>query len=261
MLGPESGKVDQYWNQIEPLFGQRIEHAATIFRILRALQDACFGQRLQAIGQNVGGDPFSRFLELREAPLALKLKGLDYETVAFDGFEDREAVIEVSGQPLTPVLLDGERSIYDSFAILRYLDANFPGPRLYSADRAEQQKIQEWERFGYQLGGPLGMVAGQAFSGEIDDQATAEAQALWDSVPQPLEDALAGSPYLMGDAPTAADLSLAPFLRYTVSNPEDFPEGSPVRFVAERLRLGAHFPNTLAWIERVMALDQETVAS
>lgn len=193
--------------------------------------------------------------------LALKLKGLDFDVVAIDGFEDREAVIEVSGQPLTPVLLDGDRTVYDSFGILRYLDANFPGPNLYSSDRAAQQKIQEWERFGYQLSSPLGMVAGQVFSGEFDDQATAEAQVQLDTVPQILEDALADSPYLMGDAPSAADLSLVPFLRYTVTDPSTFPEGSPMRFVAERLRLGSHFPKTIAWIERVMALDKEVVAS
>lgn len=193
--------------------------------------------------------------------LALKLKGLDYETLAVEGFEDRDAVVAVSGQPLTPVLMDGERAVYDSFGILRYLDANFDGPRLYSEDRATQQKIQEWERFGYQLGAPLGMVAGQAFSGEVDDAASAEAQVQWDQVPQPLEEALSDSPYLMGDAPSAADLSLVPFLRYTVENPEDFPEGSPVRFVAERLRLGSHFPNVHAWIARVMELDKEAVAT
>lgn len=193
--------------------------------------------------------------------LALKLKGLDFETVAVDGFDGREEIIEASGQPLTPVLMDGDRAVYDSFGILRYLDANFPGTKLYSADRASQQKIQEWERFGYQLSAPLGMVAGQAFSGEIDDQQSAEAQVQLDTVPQILEDALANTPYLMGDAPTAADLSLVPFLRYTVEDPKTMPEGTPMRFVAERLRLGSHFPKTQAWVERVMELDKEVVAS
>jgi len=192
--------------------------------------------------------------------LALKLKGLPYETVEFAGFDDRDPVVEVSGQPLTPVLTDGDKAIYDSFAILRYLDTNFPGPALFSSDRETIQKIQEWERFGQELGGIIGMVLAQAFNNEIDDKATEQAQALLDTVPQALEDALADSDYLMGDAISAADLTLAPFLRFPIWNSEDvdFP---PAKFVAERLTLHGKFRKVHAWVARVMELDREVVAS
>ena len=192
--------------------------------------------------------------------LALKLKGIDFESVEFTGFDDRDAVVEVSGQPLTPVLTDGDKAIYDSFAILRYLDANFPGPRLFSSDRETIQKIQEWERFGQELGGIIGMVLTQAFNNEIDDKATEQAQALLDTVPQALEDALADSDYLMGDAISAADLTLVPFLRFPIWDAEDvdFPLA---KFVAERLTLHAKFHNVHAWVARVMELDREVVAN
>ncbi|MFK5956278.1 MAG: glutathione S-transferase family protein [Planctomycetota bacterium] len=192
--------------------------------------------------------------------LALKLKGLTYEEVKFSGFDDRDPVVEVSGQPLTPVLVDGDKAIYDSFGILRYLDANFPGPRLFSSNRETMQRIQEWERFGAELGGIISMVLTQAFNDKIDDQATAQAQALLDTVPQALEDALADSDYLMGDVITAADLTVVPFLRFPIWDADDvdFPLA---KFVAERLTLSAKFSRVHAWVARVMELDREVVAN
>jgi len=191
--------------------------------------------------------------------LALKLKGLAYKAVEFSGFDDRDLVVKISGQPLTPVLTDGDTVIYDSFGIMRYLDANFPGPRLFASDRETMQKIQEWERFGNELGSIIGMVLTQAFNNTIDDQATEQAQALLDTVPQALEDVLANSEFLMGDAITAADLSVAPFLRFPMWNAEDvdFPLA---KFVAQRLTLSAKFPKVHAWVTRVLELDREVVA-
>lgn len=192
--------------------------------------------------------------------LALKYKGLSFRSTEVQGFDDREEVIQASGQPLTPVLVDGDKAIYDSFAIMRYLDANFPGPKLFSENRECQQKIQEWERFGFELGGILRLVASQAFNQGIDDAATAKAQAMLDQIPQVIEEALAEQPYLMGEQPNAADFSTATFLRYaTVEDPASLPEG-PMRFVAERLTLGPQFPKTRAWVQRIMEIDLVAVS-
>jgi glutathione S-transferase len=185
--------------------------------------------------------------------LALKLKKIDFKMIEV-GFDDRDQVIQQSGQPLTPVLVDGERTVYDSFGIMRYLDANWPEPRLYNKCKDRQREIQLWERYGYEFGNVLGLVLTQAISGEIDDAASAQAQALLDELPQKLEDALAEQDYLMGEKPNAADLSLAPFLKYVLAQPLDCPEG-PLRFVAERLNLDAKYPRTWAWAERVLAID------
>ncbi len=185
--------------------------------------------------------------------LALKLKGLDYDTKEV-GFEDRDEVVKLSGQPLTPVLLDGERTIYDSFGILRYLDANWPEPRLFSSTKEGQREIQDWESYGKELGSALGLVAGQAFRGEVDDAATAQSKQLYLELPERTEAALANQDYLMGDQPNAADLSIAPFFKYAVAKPTDFPEGM-LRFVTERVNLDERFPKTRAWAERVLAID------
>lgn len=185
--------------------------------------------------------------------LALQLKGLEYTPHPVD-FEHREEVVAASGQPLTPVLVDGDRVIYDSHGILRYLDANYPGPALFRADRDEQRAIQDWETFAKGIGSALSLVLRQALSGEIDEAATAEAQGMLDGLLPQLERALADGDFLMGDAPNAADLSVAPFLKYVVEDPAAMAEG-PGRFIAERMHLSADFPRTRAWVERVLQLD------
>ncbi|MDF1667013.1 MAG: glutathione S-transferase family protein [Planctomycetota bacterium] len=188
--------------------------------------------------------------------LALKLKGLEYKTVAVQGFEGREEIVKVSGQPLTPVLQDGDKVIYDSFGIIRYLDANYPEPRIFSADRETQQAIQGWEKFALNdLGSALGLVAGQAFSGQVNDDATKQAQEILKAQVLKVEEALKDSDYLLGDTITAADLTVVPFLKYPAADHSGYPEGTPFRFVAERLSIDPAHTKTLAWIERVLALD------
>ncbi len=40
----------------------------------------------------------------------------------------------MSGQPLVPVIVDGERVIADSTAIIEYLEQTYPDPPLYPAE-------------------------------------------------------------------------------------------------------------------------------
>jgi len=190
--------------------------------------------------------------------MALKLKGLDFETVEF-GFEERDEVVKQSGQPLTPVLIDGDRTVYDSFGILRYLDANFSGPPLFSVTKEGQREIQDWENYGKELGTALGLVAGQAFRDEVDDEATERSKALYLELPARVEAALEHQPYLTGDQPNAADLSVAPFFQYAIATTEEYPEGM-LRFVVERVNLDAKYPRTRAWAQRVLAIDAVPVA-
>ena len=63
--------------------------------------------------------PFSTNVE--RVALALAHKGLEVESVEIS-YEDRSPVIEVSGQGLVPVLVDGDQVIHDSKRIIQYLD-------------------------------------------------------------------------------------------------------------------------------------------
>ncbi len=187
--------------------------------------------------------------------LALKLKGLAFDTIEV-GFADRDEVIARSGQPLTPVLLDGDRVVYDSFGIVRYLDANWPEPRLFAATRDGQRAIQTWERFAVdEVGSTLAMLLQGFLAGTDDPAVNARVQARFNELPQRVESALSEAPYLGGDRPNAADLTVAPFFRFAVTDPTTLSEGSPARFAAERCDLAPEFAATRAWIARVMEID------
>jgi glutathione S-transferase len=63
--------------------------------------------------------PFSTNVE--RVALALAFKGLEAESIVIS-YEDRSPVVEVSGQGLVPVLVDGDEVIHDSKRILQYLE-------------------------------------------------------------------------------------------------------------------------------------------
>jgi glutathione S-transferase len=63
--------------------------------------------------------------------MALKHKGLEFETIPWR-YSDREA-IAFSGQGMVPVLVDGGKSVHDSFRIAEYLDEAYPSrPGLFN---------------------------------------------------------------------------------------------------------------------------------
>jgi len=69
--------------------------------------------------------------------LALAHKGLEVESVWIE-YSDRSPVERVSGQPLVPVLVDGDEVVVDSMAIVRHLEDRHPEPPLYPAERARR---------------------------------------------------------------------------------------------------------------------------
>tara|TARA_R110002072_G_scaffold80451_2_gene184910 strand:+ start:129 stop:785 length:657 start_codon:yes stop_codon:yes gene_type:complete len=197
--------------------------------------------------------------------LALGLKQIPCELKTIDPM-DRTTLVKVSAQPLAPVLVDstsdGDRVVFDSFAIMRYLDANHreQGPRLYSADRDAIRVIEDWETYARNsLGEVIGMIFGQAFAPESDPAVIARANVLLNERAARVEAALATNDYLCGAAPNAADLTAAPFLLYGTLDRAKFSgaaEGfaSIQAFFADNLKLG-EAPKTRAWIARVMELD------
>src|SRR5258708_34763735 len=67
--------------------------------------------------------------------MALKHKGLDFETIAWR-FTEKDAIAPYKSTTVA-VMLDGTNSVYDSWAIALYLDAVYPSrPLLFSGTRA-----------------------------------------------------------------------------------------------------------------------------
>src|SRR5205085_11287493 len=83
----------------------------------------------------------------KKVRLALGYKGVTYEKVSVDPM-DRQKVVDLSGQPLTPVLVHGKTVVFDSSAILRYIEANVKRePRLFSSDYDTMKRIEKWEAY------------------------------------------------------------------------------------------------------------------
>lgn len=72
-----------------------------------------------------GANPDSRFSpNCWRVRMALAHKGLETETIAWR-FTDKD-MIAFSDQGKTPVIVDGERTVIDSWAIAEYLDETYP---------------------------------------------------------------------------------------------------------------------------------------
>ncbi|MFQ5669036.1 MAG: glutathione S-transferase family protein [Acidobacteriota bacterium] len=188
--------------------------------------------------------------------LALGFKKIPYERIPVD-FEDREPVIRASGQPLAPALLHGDTVIFESGAILRYLEGNFRDtPRLFSSDREVIHQIEEWENWARQAPSQgVGICFRESFSENPSRETLAKARALLHTAADRLEASLADHPFLLGDTLTAADLFIAPWIHCGLlppATPESFP---PIRFLTENFRLEGH-PRTRDWTKRIMSYDR-----
>jgi len=191
--------------------------------------------------------PFSTNVE--RVALALAHKGLEVESVEIS-YDDRSPVIEVSGQPLVPVLVDDDQVIPDSTRILRHLEERWPEPPLFPRDparRAELDVFLEWFN-------EVWKVAPNAIEQELerdrpDDGRIAAFSARMRGSLDVFEEMLDGRDHLFGDF-SAADCAAFPFLKFAkLRDPAD--DELFHRILEDKLRLNGGHPRLAAWIERV----------
>jgi glutathione S-transferase len=183
--------------------------------------------------------PFSTNVE--RVALALAHKGLAVESVWIE-YSDRSPVERVSGQPLVPVLVDGDEVVVDSMAIVRHLEGRHPEPPLYPAERARREEMLvfiDWFNHVWKVW-PNSIEAGR----DVEESSAAMARAL-----DRFEAMLDGRDHLMGEEFSAADVCAFPFLKFALlRDPEDDEE---FHLVLERhQRLNGH-ERLAAWIQRV----------
>ena len=150
----------------------------------------------------------------------------------------------LSGQPMTPVLRHGDTVIFDSAAILRYLEANFlDSPRLFSEDYETMRDIERWESFSRgEMAEPLLIMVRQRLAGRDDPAEAERAAELFAKAVLRLERRLASHPWLVGGHMTAADVSAgAVVYRVQASGLLPLPDG---------------ITGTLGWADRVIAHDR-----
>jgi glutathione S-transferase len=182
--------------------------------------------------------------------LALAHKGLEAEVVMLDP-ADREPAVELSGQPLVPVLEDDGWVVADSSAIIEHLEQRYPDPPLFPADagaRAGMRVFIDW--FNRVWKRPPNELEAELSSAQPD---TARARALAAEMRASLdlfEDLLDGRDHLLGDDFSAADCCAFPFLKYGRGiDPAD--DELFHKVLAEHLALDAGHPRLAAWLERV----------
>ena len=77
--------------------------------------------------------------------IALALKGLDYEYASVHIGKGKQFEAEfaaINSQGLVPVLDDGGSLIYQSLAIIQYLDETHPEPRIIPTDPVERNRVR-----------------------------------------------------------------------------------------------------------------------
>lgn len=190
--------------------------------------------------------------------LALGYKKIAYDRIPVDPAQ-RSTILRLSGQPLTPLLVHDDRVIFDSGAILRYLDANFPEtPRLFSADREKMKKIESYEHWArHEPSEGFMAVVGQMFLPEPDMNVLDRATVPLAAAASRLEKELTAQPFLMGEELSAADLFLAPLLYFSVL-PQSFTAMlPPAQLFIDHYRLPEGHPRVAEWVQRVVAFDRK----
>jgi glutathione S-transferase len=176
--------------------------------------------------------------------VALGYKGIPYTFHTIDP-ADRTQIVRLSGQNLTPVMVHGDRVLFDSAAILRYLDANFRDtPRLFGGSRAEQWAIEDLELFArHTLAGPMMEVVHRRMTGgTVDDAMQARCAAAFAEAARTLAQKLGGRDWLIGASMTAADVTAAPVV-YRVRQAKIFDMPAGAEAVGR-------------WVDRVLAHDR-----
>lgn len=138
-----------------------------------------------------------------------------------------------------PTLVDGDLTLYESSAILMYLEATHPAPALVPEDSAGRALVDMHLRL---CDAHLGRYAGaillpKRFLPEVnwDRAAIAAAQQQIDVHLATLERDLGGRSYLVGESFTLADIAYLPFLHFLA------------------LMEVSAGPHVKAWAERVLA--------
>lgn len=196
--------------------------------------------------------PFSTNVERIALACGHKSLQVDWVDVPAD---DRSAVVEVSGQPLVPVLVAGGEVVTDSPAILRWLERHAPRPPLWPLEpsrRAEADIFVDW--FNRVWKRAPNLIAEELATSEPDmDAIGAWAAELAGSLER-FEALLDGRDFLLSDTFGIADVIAFPFLKYRALWREDDDELFHL-VLRDHLRPGT-YPLLDAWTQRVDRLPR-----
>ncbi len=189
--------------------------------------------------------------------LALEIKGVPYESRLLQASKKEHKspdYLAINPRGKVPAIREGEFTLYESFAILQYLERRFPEPPLLGRTPEEAGRVmrQALELVFY-FEPILDRVAIPIYGGKVAEKADsikAAADELWPELAR-LEAAVAATPFLVGDAISAADCTAFPFIQQLLR--------ASGKEAAAPLALGflpfeGKYPALAAWIKRIEAL-------
>lgn len=151
---------------------------------------------------------------------AMELKGLIYTSHRLDpGKREHKApeILALNPRGKVPILIDGDHILYESLAILAYLEKQHPEPALFGAKAIETGfiwqhifEVMNYARDAINNGVVRPLIRGQAehTGDKIKASAIQAHEALeW------VETVLETSPYLAGASLSAADVSFMPIVQ------------------------------------------------
>jgi glutathione S-transferase len=186
--------------------------------------------------------------------LAAELKRIPYESKLLEfskGDLKKPEYLALNPRGKVPVIRDGDFVLAESMAIVAYLDRKFPDPPLFGRTPEETGRIwalvSEYDAY---LRDPLTTINRWMFGDKPRTPEVDEAVGKLKEELARLNDRLARG-WLVGDAPTAADLVWFPPMRIIVR------AGARAEARVKEIGLfplGELYPNIGAWIARVEAL-------
>jgi glutathione S-transferase len=181
--------------------------------------------------------------------LALAHKNLEVESIWVDP-RDRSPVEQLSGQQLVPVIDDGERVVFDSTAILSYLEERYRQPPLYPHEEAQRAAVDiyiDW--FNRVCKRPPNEIEAELLADKVDQRRVDELAAWMARNLDVHERLLAGRDYLFGDDFCAADCAAFPFLKYALAR--DSEDDELFHRILDEHQSVVGRPRLEAWIQRV----------
>jgi len=189
--------------------------------------------------------------------LTLEVKGLEYESKLLEfskGDHKTPAYLKLNPRGKVPSLKDGDFVLYESLAIMSYIDRKYPDPPLFGKTPEETGLIWRWlaecESYVVSAGDKLvrPIFFGQGL--ERVEEIQQGVQTLRDEFKR-LDERLARSQWLVGDKLSAADIGIFPITQLVLRAAS---KEAAQPFNLGFLPLERRFPSIARWVQRIEAL-------
>lgn len=145
---------------------------------------------------------------VQRAAIVLMEKGAEFQRREVDLANKPDWFAQVSPLGKTPVLLVGDKALFESAVICEYLDETI-APRLHRPDPMERAQHRAWVEFGSATLNRIAALYNAPDAAALD----ANLRALRGMF-EPLESALADGPFFAGAAFGMVDAAFGPVFRY-----------------------------------------------